>query len=74
MLATIHNSPYNNIYKRLSLVEEKNLSTNPVLLVSVEKHNGTKETNGLPFLIFKDETYHYNNGTYYHEKYLEKII
>jgi hypothetical protein len=72
-IAAIYSSPYNNQHKRLELLEVNHLPKNSVNLVAVEKLDGTKETGGLPYCMYNNEIYHYKNGQYYHEKYMEKF-
>lgn len=71
----IYNSPYNKRYKRLAIVDP-NVSLSfpnyPVNIGQAEKFAGTIETGGLPYCMYLGERYTYNNGNYYHEKYMER--
>ena len=72
-IAAVYPSPYNNQHKRLELLEVNKLPKNSVNLVAVEELYGTKETGGLPYCIFNNEVYHYKNGQFYSEGYMDKF-
>lgn len=75
VVAIIYSSPYNKTYKRLAIVDpivSLSFPNYPVNIGQAEKFEGVVETGGLPYCMYLGEKYIYNNGQYYHERYMER--